>query len=63
VSGNEKYKILMRKHEGNRSLERHRKREWENNIKMHLREMDLEDGNWIRLAQDRERWVVGWMGR
>lgn len=53
----------MRKHEGNRSLERHRKRKWENNIKMHLREMDLEDGNWIRLAQDRERWVVGWMGR
>jgi hypothetical protein len=30
---------------------------WEDNIKMHLREIGIDDGtNWIRLGQDRVRW-------
>jgi hypothetical protein len=32
---------------------RHR---WEDNIKMDLREIEIDGGNWIRLAQDRVQW-------
>jgi hypothetical protein len=28
-------------------------RKWEDNIKMDLREIDIDGDNWIRLAQDR----------
>jgi hypothetical protein len=46
---------LVRKPEGKRPLGRHRFR-WEGNIKMHLREIGLEDVDWIHLAQDRDQW-------
>jgi hypothetical protein len=45
------YKVLMGKPEGNRPLGRPRRR-----IRMDLREIGLEGVDWIRLAQDRDRW-------
>jgi len=49
------YNVLVGKPEGKRPLGR-RKRKWEDNIKM-----DLKEGRWggidrIDLAQDRDRW-------
>jgi hypothetical protein len=41
--------------EGKRPLGRCRHR-WEDNIKMHLREIGIDVANWIRLAQDRVHW-------
>jgi hypothetical protein len=49
------YKILMRKTEGKRLLGRQR-RGWEDGIRMYLREIGLGDVDWIRLAQNRDRW-------
>jgi hypothetical protein len=34
------------------------RRRWENNIKMDLREIDLEAVDWIHLAYDREQWLA-----
>ena len=45
------YRVLVRKPEGKRSLGRLRHR-WEENIKMDLREMSCDVGDWIDLAQD-----------
>jgi hypothetical protein len=45
------YKILVGKPEGNRELRRPRCR-WEDNIKMDLRELGSEGGDWIHLAWD-----------
>jgi hypothetical protein len=39
---------LVRRHEGKRPLGRPRRR-WENNIKMELWEIRIEEANWIRL--------------
>jgi hypothetical protein len=49
------YKILVGKPEGNRRLGRPRRR-WEDGIRMDLREIGLGGEDWIRLAQDRDRW-------
>jgi hypothetical protein len=49
------YNILVGRSEGRRPLGRRRRR-WENNIKMDLREIGFGDVNWIHLAQDRDRW-------
>jgi hypothetical protein len=49
------YKVLVGKPEGKRPLGRPRRR-WEDGIRMDLREIDLGGGDWIRLAQDRDRW-------
>jgi hypothetical protein len=49
------YNILVRKNEGRRPLGRPRRR-WEDNIKMDLGEIGFGDLDWIRLAQDRDRW-------
>jgi len=35
---------------------RRRRRRWEDNIKMDLREIGIDGANWIRLAQDRVQW-------
>jgi len=43
--------ILVVKSEGKRSLGRPRHR-WKDNIRIHLREMEWEDVNWMHLAQD-----------
>jgi hypothetical protein len=49
------YKVLAGKPEGRRPLGRPRRR-WEDGIRMDLREIGLGGVNWIRLAQDRDRW-------
>jgi hypothetical protein len=43
---------LVGRPEGNRPLGRPRSR-WEDNIKMDLGEIGIDEANWIRLAQDR----------
>jgi len=50
------HRILVGKSEGKIPLGRPRRR-WENNIKMDLREVE-GDGDWMELAQDRDRWLV-----
>ena len=49
------HKVLVGKHEGKRPLGRPRRR-WEDNIKIDLREVGRGCGEWMELAQDRERW-------
>jgi hypothetical protein len=49
------HRALVAKPEGKRPLGRPRHR-WENNIKMDLREAGVVCGDWIELAQDRDRW-------
>ncbi|KAJ4446767.1 hypothetical protein ANN_13464 [Periplaneta americana] len=49
------YRVLVGRPEGKRPLERPRRR-WEDNIKMDLREVGYDDGDWINLAQYRDQW-------
>ena len=49
------HKVLVGKPEGKRPLGRPRRR-WEDNIKMYLREMGEGCGDWMELAQGRDRW-------
>jgi hypothetical protein len=46
------YRVLVGRPEGKRPLGRSRRR-CEDNIKMDLREIEIDGANWIRLAQDR----------
>ena len=48
------YRVLVGKPEGKRPLGRPRRR-WEDNIKMDLREVGSDPGEWIDLAEDREQ--------
>ena len=47
--------VLVGKPEGKRPLRRPRRR-WEDNIKMDLQEVGRDCGDWMELAQDRDRW-------
>jgi hypothetical protein len=49
------YRVLVAKPEGERPLERPRSR-WEDNIKMDLQEVGCRGRDWIKLAQERDRW-------
>ena len=49
------YRVLVGKPEGKRPMGRPRRR-WEDNIKMDLQEVGGGCGDWMELAQDRERW-------
>jgi hypothetical protein len=51
----EKYKVLVGKPEGRRPLGRPKGR-WEDGVRMDLREIGLRGVDWIRLAQDKDRW-------
>jgi hypothetical protein len=51
------YKVLVGKPEGKRPLGRPRRR-WEDGIRMDLRETSFGGVDWIRPAQDRDRWRV-----
>ena len=53
--GRSVHKVLVGKPEGKRPLGRPRHR-WEDNIKMDLQEVGSGCGDWMGLAQDRERW-------
>ena len=46
---------LVGKPEGKRPLGRSRHR-WEDNINMHLQEVGVSCGDWMDLAQERDRW-------
>jgi len=48
-------RVLVGKREGKRPLGRPRHR-WEDNIKMDLQEVGCWGMDWIKLAQDRDRW-------
>jgi hypothetical protein len=52
------HKVLVGKPEGKRPLGRERRR-WENNIKMDLQEVRGSLGDWVELAQDKDRGLVG----
>jgi len=49
------YRVLVGKPEGKRPLGRRRHR-WEDNIKIDLQEVGCGGKDWIKLAQDRDRW-------
>jgi len=49
------HRMLVGKPERKRSLGRPRRR-WENNIKIDLQEVRRGRGDWMELAQDRDRW-------
>ena len=47
--------VLVGKPKGKRPLERPRRR-WKNNIKKDLQDVVGGRGDWMELAQDRDRW-------
>jgi len=49
------HRVLVGKPEGKRPLGSPRRR-WEDNIKMDLQEVGVGRGDWMELAQDRDRW-------
>ena len=49
------HRVPVGKSEGKRSLGRPRRR-WEGNIKMDIKEVRGGCGDWMELAQDRDRW-------
>ena len=49
------HRVLVGKSEEKRPLGRPRRR-WEDNIKMDLHEVGGGRGDWMELAQDRDRW-------
>ena len=52
------YRVLVGKPEGKRPLGRPRHR-WEDNIKMDLQEVGRGCGDWMELAEDRDRcWAL-----
>jgi hypothetical protein len=49
------HRVLVGKPEGKKPLGRPRRR-WEDNIKMDLQVVEGGGGDWMELAQDRDRW-------
>jgi hypothetical protein len=49
------YKVLVKKLEGKGQMGRPRRR-WEDNIKIGLQEVGCRGMDWIKLAQDRDKW-------
>ena len=49
------YRVLVGKPEGKRPLWRPSRR-WEDNVKMDLQEVGEGCGDWMELAEDRDRW-------
>jgi hypothetical protein len=49
------HRVLVGKPEGKMPLGRPRRR-WEDNIKIDLLEVGGGGGDWVELAQDRDRW-------
>ena len=55
VEGRGVHRVLVGKPEGKRPLGRPR-RMWEDNIRMDLQDVGGGLGDWVELAQDRDRW-------
>ena len=55
VGGRSAFKILTGKPTGKRPLGRPRRR-WKDNIRMDLKEIGINAGNWVDSAQDRDYW-------
>ena len=55
VEGRVVHRVLVGKPEGKRPLGRP-KRRWKDNIKMDIQEVGGGRGDWMELAQDRDRW-------
>ena len=53
--GRSAFKILIGKPTGKRRLGRPRRR-WEDNIRMDLKEIGINERNWVDSAQDRNYW-------
>jgi hypothetical protein len=53
--GRSVYRVLVGRPEGKRPLGRRRRR-WEDNIKMDLREIGIDGANWIQVAQGGVQW-------
>ena len=53
--GRSAFKLLTGKHTSKRPLGRPRHR-WEDNIRMDLKEIGINAGNWVDSAQDRNYW-------
>ena len=53
--GRDVHRVLVGKPEGKRPLGKHRRR-WEDNTKMGFQELGGGCGDWMELAQDRDRW-------
>ena len=53
--GRSAFKILTGKPTGKRPLGRPRRR-WEDNIRMHLEETDINKRNWVDSAQHKDDW-------
>jgi hypothetical protein len=51
----EVHRVLVGKSDGKRLLGRHRRR-WEEKIKMDLQKVGRGCGEWMELAQDKDRW-------
>jgi hypothetical protein len=51
------YKVFVGKPEGNRPLERPRRR-WDDNFRRDLSEIAWKCVDWMRLARDRDQWRV-----
>jgi len=49
------YKILVRKSDGKKPLDRSRRR-WEDNIRMDVREIGWKCVDWMHLVEDRDQW-------
>ena len=49
------FRISTGKSTGKKALERPRRR-WEDNIRMDLEEIGINEGNWVDSAQDRNYW-------
>jgi hypothetical protein len=49
------HRVLVGKPEGKRPMGRHSRR-WEDNVKMNLQEFGGGCGDWMELADDRDRW-------
>jgi len=57
VEGRGLHRVLVGKSEGKRPLGKPRHR-WEDNIKMAFQEVGGGFGEWMELAQDRDRWCA-----
>ena len=55
VEGRSAFKISTGKPTGKRLLRRPRRR-WEDSIRMDLKEIGINAGNWVDSAQDRDYW-------